>query len=552
VPSSGELTDGVSCIDSGGESGQREQLDEIVAAHLVDEHAPDRYSMHDLLRRYATELAGQEDGEPDRRSALARLYDHYLYGAAAAADLLYPFTVRLPLPSAATEGTTFGDDVQAREWLDAERANLVAAVQHAAEHGARQPAWRLGDALRGHLSMRMHTVEWASIAQASLAAAESDGDPFGRATAHISLAMLHSVQSRYQEAVDSYVRAADLSRRAGWPEGEGVAVGNVYLSLGRFAEAANHYERALAIHHRTGFLLGQAAMLGNLGQVHGYLGHLELAAAELAQALLLHRRTGTRVAASRNLANLGWVYHRLGRTEHALTHLTEALAVHRELGDRSTEGDTARQLAEVHRDTGNHTWALDLAGTALTIAREAGPDRYDECLALITEADVHHHVGDIRQAIDGYRHARTLARDLGNTYLQAEALTGLAAASLAAGRPDVAIEHAHTAHTLAGDAGYRLIEGNALITLAAIALTQDRARDAQNLAEQGLTVHTTAGHPPGKARAHLLLGYALRATGDNHTGLSHHTRAHTLFSEIGATLPDQTRILLGATTIALT
>jgi DNA-binding SARP family transcriptional activator len=54
-----------------------EQLDALAAAYLVKRRPPGRYAMHDLVRRYAAELAGKHDAEPDRRAALARLYDHW-------------------------------------------------------------------------------------------------------------------------------------------------------------------------------------------------------------------------------------------------------------------------------------------------------------------------------------------------------------------------------------------------------------------------------------------------------------------------------------------
>jgi hypothetical protein len=39
----------------------RAPLDELAAAHLVYEHAPDRFTVHDLLRAYAAELTTTHD-----------------------------------------------------------------------------------------------------------------------------------------------------------------------------------------------------------------------------------------------------------------------------------------------------------------------------------------------------------------------------------------------------------------------------------------------------------------------------------------------------------
>jgi hypothetical protein len=62
----------------------------LMRAHLVQEVSRGRFGMHDLLRVYAREMAVRDETEPDRTQALTRVFDHYLYTAATAMDLLYP------------------------------------------------------------------------------------------------------------------------------------------------------------------------------------------------------------------------------------------------------------------------------------------------------------------------------------------------------------------------------------------------------------------------------------------------------------------------------
>src|SRR6202011_3485869 len=123
-------------------------------ACLIQPAGPDRYALHDLLRAYAAGQAVRVDAEPDRRAALTRLHDHYLYAAAAAIDTLFPADrhrrPRMTLPAGPVPSLT--DAEQARAWLDAERANLVAAAAHAAGHGWSAHAIRLAAVLFRHLS----------------------------------------------------------------------------------------------------------------------------------------------------------------------------------------------------------------------------------------------------------------------------------------------------------------------------------------------------------------------------------------------------------------
>ncbi len=93
--------------------------------------APRRYALHDLLRAYAHELASIHDGEGEQRAALTRLFDYYLQASAAAMDTLFPAEAasRPTLaPPARCALPPVEDLTAAREWLDAERANLAATA----------------------------------------------------------------------------------------------------------------------------------------------------------------------------------------------------------------------------------------------------------------------------------------------------------------------------------------------------------------------------------------------------------------------------------------
>ena len=123
--------------------GAAATLDRLSAAHLVEEHADGRYTFRDLLRAHAADRAAEEDAEPERVAALARLFDWYRHTVDAAARLLYPEILRL---TAADPGpVAFTSSTAALAWLDAERPNLVAAVVH----GTPGVGWTLSDLLRG-------------------------------------------------------------------------------------------------------------------------------------------------------------------------------------------------------------------------------------------------------------------------------------------------------------------------------------------------------------------------------------------------------------------
>jgi hypothetical protein len=75
----------------------RRCLTELEISHLITQHAPGRYSFHDLLRAYATDLASACDSEPERGRALRRVWDFYAHTGHTADRLMdrHRFSVSL-------------------------------------------------------------------------------------------------------------------------------------------------------------------------------------------------------------------------------------------------------------------------------------------------------------------------------------------------------------------------------------------------------------------------------------------------------------------------
>ena len=111
-------------------------LEDLLDAHMLLQHEPGRYTFHDLLREHARATASAEETAAARHDALTRLLDHYTQAAAAAISMLYPFIDRhrTRVPTPATPAASLGGTAETARWLDAERANLIAACTHAAEH----------------------------------------------------------------------------------------------------------------------------------------------------------------------------------------------------------------------------------------------------------------------------------------------------------------------------------------------------------------------------------------------------------------------------------
>jgi DNA-binding SARP family transcriptional activator len=477
-------------------------LARLVDAHLVAQESLGRYALHDLLRCYALERAEAEEDPAERQAAVERLYGYYLDHTYAAADLLHPEFLRLPYTAATTVG--IGDLSAATAWIEAERVNLIGAVRHTAVHGPRRTAWLLADALRSCLAARMDTQDWEEVAEAGLAAAEADDDQHGITAAQISLARLHSVRGRFDDAIASYQRAAEHAKRAGWLHAEAHAqgaIGGEYQMLGKLHLAATHLSQSLVMQQEL-------------------------------RAAAIFRGQGATTAEARANGALGIAYHTLGRLDDATASITAALSVLRDAGDRYYLSVLQSALAEVYRDRGNHADALDLAVAAVALADDIA-DPWQRCSALLALASVHHHRGEHGPAVTGYAQALALAREVGDEFLEADILVRLAGTHHSAGRHDAAIDLSQQALAIARQGSYPLLGGQALTVLAAAHLARGQLDAAVDESAEALRIHVDTGHRPGQAQAHLVAARALHASGDAAGARAHDTSAADLFAMMG-------------------
>jgi len=96
---------------------------ELTSTALLTEHQPGRYSFHNLIRAYATELLENTDTDADRSAALTRLLNHYPHLSYAAQVELKPRDKPM-VPGSLRPGVTadqFSDYKSALSWFSAER-----------------------------------------------------------------------------------------------------------------------------------------------------------------------------------------------------------------------------------------------------------------------------------------------------------------------------------------------------------------------------------------------------------------------------------------------
>jgi len=435
-----------SCPEEAGRA-----IESLTRAHLLQPTGPGRYSMHDLLRAYARDLASAHDSEDEAQAANTRLFDYYLSTAATAMDTLYPAQRhRRPRnPASSTAAPQVSDADSALAWLDRECANFVALATYGARNHLPRHTTRLSTTVGHYLQASGHYSEALIIHSRAREAAGRTGDRAAEGGAMNSLGIVHRSQGDYRQAAGYLEQALVLFRQAGDRAGQARALsnlGNLYCRQGQYKRAADSLQDALAIFRDIDDSLGEALALDSLGAICQLEGRYELAGGHLSRALALHRLIGDLNGEAYALHNLGIVYQRQGSHRDAADSLQQALALFRQSSDRSGEAAALVNLGAVNLGQQRLSQADLNMREALALAREIG-DRSGEADAQNGLGDIALANGQPLQARISHSAALGVALQIGDSYQQALAHRGLGSAHHSEG--DISVAREHWQHALA-------------------------------------------------------------------------------------------------------
>jgi tetratricopeptide (TPR) repeat protein len=360
-------------------------LDGLHGEGLLTEAGHRRYSMHDLLRRYARDHAATPGG--DAQQALDRLLDYYQHTAARAGSYLArrirpaPALAPLPGPGAAPE---LNDESQALAWAHAERATLLACLDHATSTGQHARVIALTAALAGLLRREGPWADAITRHTAAAVAAQCLNDRLSHAGALSDLGSVQALTGDYQAASQALEHALGIYRDTGDRYGQANALsdlGSVWRRTGDYPAAAKALSQALAIFRDMGNRLGQADALYYLGSVQGLAGDYPSATQALEHALSIYRDTGNRLGQANALSDLGSVWRRTGDYPAAAKALSQALVTYRDIGNRGGEVHALNETGALHWISGESAQAEDHHHQALQLAR-AIASSWDEAHAL--------------------------------------------------------------------------------------------------------------------------------------------------------------------------
>lgn len=359
--------------------GVSDAVDELIRMSLVTEPVFERYSLHDLVRVYTSELSDRQD-EDERKRIVERVLHFLLHNAWACDRKLNPAR-RLPIGEAPDiEVVAPADAGDAMSWFEAEYSTLTSAVGLAEERGLDRYTWLL--------PMVLVTYQWRSgrhldalkYLKSALGAADREAGP-------ADLAMVHRMLAGTYRSLEDLPRATGELRRAvrvSEDDGDvlGAALGRHILGVllresGAPGEALEHFGAALSAFEQLGDLLGQGAALNGLGSARYDLGQYDAGLEHCLRSLALLEGTDDLNGLAHLLFSLGRIRLELRAYEAAIADFERARGLYRSLAYGSREARTLIWLADTFRRIGRLLEAEQAILQTRLLLRELGVSDLD-------------------------------------------------------------------------------------------------------------------------------------------------------------------------------
>ncbi|MER7756033.1 AAA family ATPase [Kitasatospora sp. NPDC097643] len=307
-------------------------LDELCDVHLldvvVDDGPEDRFRAHDVVRTHAYACAREL---PGRVELLARVVA-YFRGRASLADRA--MGARLRLQEDGGEGLPgFASDATALEWLYAERADLRAVVEAAAQQGWHGEVWRLCESLWPLYHGRKLYQDWIATHERGIESAQWDNRPDAVVRMRNQLARARFERKEYRLAAEQLALASEQLPLVADRRVAGVlheTDGLLCLADGRPGEAVQRFTLALA--DNRGDDHGEIVQSYNLAQALIADGRPEEGLTVLEAATVRAVDTGDDDMLMKLPLVRARAHRALGQLDHAVAHAEDCA---RQAGERS-------------------------------------------------------------------------------------------------------------------------------------------------------------------------------------------------------------------------
>ncbi|GAA4210523.1 BTAD domain-containing putative transcriptional regulator [Streptosporangium oxazolinicum] len=349
-------------------------IDELLRMSLVSEPSAERYSLHDLVRVFASELADHQT-DIEQAETVDQVVTFLLHSAWACDQKLDPGR-KLPIGAqGGAEVESPNNAGQAMSWFEAEYLTLTEVIKLAVKRGLHRDTWLL--------SMTLVTFQWRSgrylealeYLTVGLEAAERVADPSDVAMVHRMLAGTQRSLGNHAPAARELRRAVQISEECG--DTPGAAMGRHILGVilresGEVTEALENFSIALTAFTDLGAIINQGAALNGIGSAQYDLGRHEESVRTCLQSLTLLDSTDDINGQAHVRFSLGRARLALREHDAAIADFKQALGLYRSLNYTSREARVLVWLADALCSVGHMRESDDAMTQVRDILRDLG------------------------------------------------------------------------------------------------------------------------------------------------------------------------------------
>jgi tetratricopeptide (TPR) repeat protein len=328
-------------------SAVRPQLMALARSHLIQQHVSNRWSMHDLVRLFAAEMAATDPDDAER--GLKSVVEHYRAGVTMAFEWL---------TAVASEVTrrVFATPAHAAAWFEAERATVISIVmQITGRDGYEEICLQFGVVLADLLKSQAHwRSDFYDVAAVTASIVPRVEGQLVAASALSNFGTALRFEGKYSEAQEIFERVVQMYEDLGDPDrasGARSNIGNLLQVQGRFDEAIAIYRQDLRQCPPATHPYPAANTLTSLGAALMQAGRPGEAVTQLAHAVKLCRELDDRSGLATALLNLGGAYVELSTTyrdpkyaRKAVQALHESHGISRSQRNAKGQADAANNL----------------------------------------------------------------------------------------------------------------------------------------------------------------------------------------------------------------
>jgi transcriptional regulator with XRE-family HTH domain/tetratricopeptide (TPR) repeat protein len=360
-------------------------IQRLLNVHLLqsvgaDQAGQPRYRLHSLVHLFASGRLREAESDTTRMAALERMLGAQLALAERARAALGPADAALAFRGGARRWLPDADCADAialrpLDWFEAQRTDLVTAVEQASSAGLAELAWELLRVLPGFLILRGYWQDFSTVAQHAIDANLRAGNLVGATHARLCRGVAHLGSGDLDQAEaslgDCLHRYQELGVDEGVPQAL-LAFGLLASWRGDVTAAAARFRECAVLFRRAGEEYGEALARHGLADIWRLQGNVDAAEAELERCLTTFRRVGERYHEGVVLHTLAQVRHGQGCLTEAGELLRQSLIIFRAYRDDYLQVHVLAQLGQLHLAQGDRQAALACLRQCRTICLRHG------------------------------------------------------------------------------------------------------------------------------------------------------------------------------------